>query len=874
MKPFLIPAVLAFALIGPASLPAQSTPGPEYVPGNIIVMLTPGHVADEIVRDLRTLDGKPTELRIDRELSAPMRAWLLHFEAPGIPQAVMLREVHRHPAVMLAQNDHVIKERSVPNDPQYGSQWQHQNIDSEAAWDITTGGLTATGDTIVVCIVENADLPHPDLVANAWHNWNEIANNGVDDDGNGFVDDVDGWNAQGNNDNAYGGPHGTSVAGMIGAVGDNNLGVAGANWHVKMMPVTYASTQESAVIAAYTYPLVMRRKYNMTNGAEGAFVVATNASWGIDGGQPSDSPLWCAMYDTLGTAGILNCGATANNNVNVDIVGDLPTACSSDFMISVTATNSSDNRTFSAYGATTIDVGAPGENIFTTNIGGGYGSTSGTSFASPLTAGVIGLLYSAPCSSLMSLVHSDPEAGALFVRQALFDGVEQVGNLPGTIVTGGRVNMYNSLMEILNNCGACPGATSLSAVNGGLGSTTLSWNSSSGGPFNIEYHVVGDPSWTTLNGIVNTSFVATGLMDCTEYEFHVEVDCDTTTSGFGQSFTWTTDGCCTAPEGVVVTVDGNTSATVSWSPVLVAQGYELQVAEAGSGNWTSMPGLTTTSLQLVGLMACTAYDVQVRTDCGGTPTDWSTTMTFQTTGCGACQDETYCASVADDASEEWIAGVSLGSINHVSNSDDGYADNTGPGTDLTIGQSYTITLTPGYAGFPFTEYFTVWIDLDQNGTFGTSELLYTSPGTTNAVNGNITIPTGSTPGTTRLRVIMEYDQAAVSGCEDAYDYGETEDFCVTLIDPNVGIGESGAANDLAVFPDPADRDVFFNIRGVNGAVRIEIMDPNGRVVVGRSTTNGRATVTTAWLANGMYYYRVSTADHELGRGKLMVSHYQ
>ncbi|MCB9193245.1 MAG: fibronectin type III domain-containing protein [Flavobacteriales bacterium] len=837
-------------------------------------MLTPGHVASEIVRDLRTVNGRSTGLRIDRELSAPMRAWLLHFDATDIPQPVMLRKVHQHPAVMLAQNDHVIKERTMPNDPQYGSQWQHQNIDSEAAWDITTGGLTATGDTIVVCIVENADLPHPDLVANAWHNWNEIANNGIDDDGNGYVDDFDGWNPQGNNDNAYGGSHGTEVAGMIGAAGDNNLGVAGANWHVKMMPVTYASTQESAVIESYTYPLVMRRRYNASNGTEGAFVVATNASWGIDFGQPADAPLWCAMYDTLGTAGILNCGATANNNVDIDAVGDLPTGCSSDFMISVTATNTSDNRTFSAYGITTIDVGAPGDNIFTTTIGGGYGSTSGTSFASPLTAGVIGLLYSAPCASLMDLVHSDPEAGAQYIRQALFNGVEQVGNLPGTIVTGGRINAYNSLMEIMSNCGSCPGATGLSATNNGLGSTTLSWNSGASGPFNVEYHVVGDPNWTTQSGIVNTSFVATGLMDCTEYEFQVEVDCDTTTSGFGQAFSWISEGCCAPPTGLSATAVGNGSADLSWSTVLAAQGYDVQYAVSGSGNWTPITGLTDANAVIDDLQPCTNYDVQVRTDCNGVPTDWSPVLTLQTTGCGACQDQTYCASVGNDASEEWIAHVTLGTIDHTSSSDDGYADNTGPGTALIIGQSYPITLSPGYAGFNYTEYFAVWIDLDHNGDFSGSELLFTSTGVNGTANGNITVPPSATPGTTRMRVIMEYDQAATSGCEDNYDYGETEDFCVTLIDPNVGIPSAGQDLVLNMFPDPADRDVFFDLPGHTGPVRIEILDAHGKVVAHKSTTHTQVTITTAWLADGLYFYRVSAPDGELGRGKLMVSHYQ
>ncbi|HRH39772.1 MAG TPA: S8 family serine peptidase, partial [Flavobacteriales bacterium] len=362
--------------------------------------------------DLASINGVASGLKVEREVSAPMRAWLLRFDQGAMNDQLLLRTVRNHDAVQLAQFNHYITERVAPNDAQYDQQWQHQNIDSEVAWDVTTGGVTATGDTIVVAIIEGADLTHADLSGNAWHNWQEIAGNGVDDDGNGYVDDVRGWNTPGDNDVVYSGSHGTQVAGMIGAKGNNATGVAGANWNVRMMPVLYGTTQEASVVAAYTYPLVMRRRYNASNGATGAFVVATNASWGIDGGQPADSPLWCAMYDTLGTAGILNCGATANNAVDVDVVGDLPTACPSDFMVSVTATNNLDQRTFSAWGLTTIDVGAPGASVYTTAVGGGYTSTSGTSFASPLTAGVIALLYSAPCSSLMDLVHGDPMEGA------------------------------------------------------------------------------------------------------------------------------------------------------------------------------------------------------------------------------------------------------------------------------------------------------------------------------------------------------------------------------------------------------------------------------------------------------------------------------
>jgi hypothetical protein len=152
-------------------------------------------------------------------------------------------------------------------------------------------------------------------------------------------------------DNVGNGGHGINVAGMVGATGNNGVGVVGVNWNVKLMTVTYGNINDEAnVIEAYTYPLTMRQLYQQSGGAQGAFVVATNSSWGINNGDPADAPLWCAFYDTLGTYGILSAGATANAQINVDVDGDLPTACSSDYLLSVTATNSDDVRTFSGYG--------------------------------------------------------------------------------------------------------------------------------------------------------------------------------------------------------------------------------------------------------------------------------------------------------------------------------------------------------------------------------------------------------------------------------------------------------------------------------------------------------------------------------------------
>ncbi|HNE80505.1 MAG TPA: S8 family serine peptidase [Flavobacteriales bacterium] len=468
MRKLLILPVLCVSAVLLAQQPKINGPGADHVVGDLLIGLQKGSDVQAVMRDLLRAPDAPPGLVVDRVVSLPANIWLLKHD-PDFPGARALEMVRRHPAVVAAQFNHLVHERITPNDSQFSQQWHHvdpqdNDIDSDLAWNITTGGNTALGDTIVVCVVEGFDRSHSDLNANAWVNRAEIDGNGIDDDANGYVDDVFGWNPSAGNDNSlFSGSHGTSCAGMVGAKGNNANGVSGANWAVKMMPVRIGSLTEANVIASYSYALAQRQRWNDTNGLEGAFVVATSSSWGIDQADPDNYPLWCGFYDTLGEAGILNCGATTNSNLNVDVVGDMPTACSSPYMISVTATNSSDQRTFSGYGATTIDVGAPGESVRTTSSSNGYTTTSGTSFATPLTAGVIALLYSAPCSGLAQLAHTDPQGAADAVRTALFAGVDQVGNLPGQTVTGGRINANNSLQYILTNCATYSPGVSVSA---------------------------------------------------------------------------------------------------------------------------------------------------------------------------------------------------------------------------------------------------------------------------------------------------------------------------------------------------------------------------------------------------------------------------
>ncbi len=448
--------VASLALITLKSYGQISSDETPYIEHELLVMIQPEVEAEKVLASLKS----SVDFAVMGIPSPSTKIYHLHVPGENWADALAVFGAHRH--VKAVQLNHMVQHReTVPNDPNFGQQWHHvesgdHDIDSDLAWDVTTGGVAGNGSRVVVAVLEGggSNYNHVDLIDNHWTNAQEIPDNGIDDDGNGYVDDFNGWNPGNNTDNIAGGGHGTSVSGMIGATGDNGSGGVGVNWDVDIMQIDMAGgLSESNVIAAYEYPKVMRDAFNSTDGVSGAFVVATNASWGIDQANPANYPLWCAYYDELGASGILNCGATTNAALNVDAVGDMPTACGSDYMVSVTATNDNDVRTFSGYGVNTIDLGAPGDQVYLPSGSSGYGNTSGTSFASPCVAGAIALVYSVPCPDLAALSIANPQGGADLVRGYIFNGVDLVSNLLTEVATGGRLNVANSVNLALEGCG-------------------------------------------------------------------------------------------------------------------------------------------------------------------------------------------------------------------------------------------------------------------------------------------------------------------------------------------------------------------------------------------------------------------------------------
>jgi subtilisin family serine protease len=328
---------------------------------------------------------------------------------------------------------------ALPNDEKFDQTWGMHNtgqfyyglskpdadIDAPEAWDITTG----SPDTVVGVIDTGVNYNHPDLAANMWHNPGEIPGNGQDDDNNGYVDDVYGIDAHNHDaDPMDDHGHGTHCSGTIGAVGDNGIGVAGVNWHVKIMALKFLSDEGSGdtadAIECLNYATAMRRR--------GVNIGLTSNSWGGEDSEP-------AMQDAIdasGRAGMLFVVAAGNQGADND--GDwkhYPAAYDSPNIITVAATDCWDGvPIWSNYGLTSVDLGAPGDDILSTVLNGEYDTYSGTSMATPHVAGAAALAWSLK-----------PEASWQQVKDALLGGVDPLDSLQGQVLTGGRLNAFNTL---------------------------------------------------------------------------------------------------------------------------------------------------------------------------------------------------------------------------------------------------------------------------------------------------------------------------------------------------------------------------------------------------------------------------------------------
>ena len=433
----------------------------EYVPNEVLVKFKKD-VSKYFIQDaVNSIQGKIITFQ-GKEISSlqwspdipSLRSFrldpdLFHVKVPetiGTEQAIDV--LSKNPSVKYAEKNGIFHAETIPNDTHFDKLWGLHNtgqaegtvdadIDAPEAWDIFTG----SSDIVVAVIDSGVDYNHEDLAANIWINWDEYNGTpGVDDDSNGYVDDVYGWDFV-NNDNdpmddysymeIY---HGTHVSGTIGAQGNNGKGVTGVNWNVRIMVLKSLDAYGGGTTAN----LVQAIDYSTDNGAH-----LSNNSWG---GYDYSQSMYYAITRAM-NAGKLFIAAAGNDGLDTDQTRHYPSCYSHDNIISVAATNNKDELSIrSNYGARTVDLGAPGgwwvqsgetpneDDIYSTKRYDDYQFLYATSMATPHVSGVAALVWG-----------YYPAMDYKQVKCKIFCTVDPKSSLSGKVASGGRLNAYNSL---------------------------------------------------------------------------------------------------------------------------------------------------------------------------------------------------------------------------------------------------------------------------------------------------------------------------------------------------------------------------------------------------------------------------------------------
>jgi subtilisin family serine protease len=384
--------------------------------------------------------------------------------------------------VLLAEPNDLVSAQALPNDPQFNLLWGLKNAGQ-------TGGLAGTdiaienvwdtfqdGSGVIVAVIDTGvDYEHPDLAANMWVNPGEIAGNGIDDEGNGFIDDIHGYDFSNNdNDPMDDHQHGTHVAGILGAVGNNGVGVTGVAWQAKIMAVKFLNDSANGTVA----DAISCIEYAVANGA-----VILNNSWGS---SAFNAALQSAILEA-DAQGALFFAAAGNQGRNIDVNPFYPAGLDVPNILSITSIDDeNDLSSFSNFGAIDVDLAAPGGDVYSTKPNNTYGYISGTSMATPYTAGAAALLW----SQFPSLSHRQ-------VRNLVFQGVEPRNYLAANTAMGGIVNVANSLAIALDPSNQIPAANAGSDRSLELGTAvTLNGSASDGDgdfPLSFEWELTVPP---------------------------------------------------------------------------------------------------------------------------------------------------------------------------------------------------------------------------------------------------------------------------------------------------------------------------------------------------------------------------------------------
>lgn len=387
----------------------------------------------------------------------PLGSGFFKMTAPRATQPQLVNWASKQGAQSINVNA-VRQFQKTPNDPLYGdtSNWAFPKISADRAWDTGTG----LKSTIVAVLDSGVDYNHVDLAANMWRNPNEVPADGIDNDNNGYVDDIFGIDAVSGTSNPmdnFG--HGTFCAGLISAVGNNAVGMTGVNWTTQIMAVK--------IVDAAGIPLAAEIRginYVIAQKTAGQNIIAANCSYG-DGGYAYIQSQFDAL-NQLALTGVTIVASAGNDANDNDVRAHYPSNYQIEGLIAVAASDQNDNLAiFSNFGANTVDLAAPGVNVLSTRLVGGqvgtaligntaYGVASGTSFAAPLVAGTVALLKSLK-----------PAASTGQIKAAILGGVDKVAGLAGQVLTGGRLNVKNAVDLVISTQGATPVASITAGQN-------------------------------------------------------------------------------------------------------------------------------------------------------------------------------------------------------------------------------------------------------------------------------------------------------------------------------------------------------------------------------------------------------------------------
>ena len=682
----------------------------------------------------------------------------------------------------------------VPNDPSYGSQYHHPLMQNDLAWDFTYGNA----DIMLGITDDGVEVTHSDLNTNIWVNPGEIAGNGIDDDDNGYIDDVNGWDfASGNNDpnpNSLSDDHGTHVSGICAGRTDNSIGIAGVSGHSTILPLQFygvGSWTAAVCNAAFTYAA--------DNGAN-----IVNTSYNINGWV--GDPVFTAGFQYMHDNGVLHFNSAGNGS-------ELNPARQAFHQTLLTVnTNASDIKSGSSNWGTGMDISAPGSDIYSTVTNNGYNYKSGTSMAAPNAAGAAALIWSA-----------NPGWNSYQVAAQLLataDDIDAVNPSFAGLLGAGRVNTYTAMSTTI-------GPPILKSTEGmpDEGSTVPPDEVDE---FIVAFSQIMDPA--TVNNIANFELIGAGPDNTFGTGDDVSYTLSTsTTYMLGTNYLTfevsgppfidglhrirLVSGGLTNPFGT--SLDGDENGTGGDDFIRnFTIGIPAPIADFEASNTSPVPDADVIFTDLTyGGPSAWSWTITPATFSFVNGTDANSqnpevqfadfgfySVTLDVSNIAGSDSKTkvdyinvitcvYCPAVGDNGTEEWISNVTFNTIDNSSVAGTGYTDYTSISTEVDAGSTHDVSISCGSTG-NWDENYWVYFDWNQDCDFDDPGESYdlggaTGPGT---LTTSVLVPADAVPGSVRMRAFLKYNADPSSACENGFSFGEVEDYTV-IVEATVTQGE-------------------------------------------------------------------------------------